>query len=162
MKFLFVLFVITSLSASAQDCQLKKTQDPYTKEIKVSTGFIPLTDGKVSIMATKTEIDFLFIVAGEKCYDDASTAAVFYDGLKLKTNVRNGGPDNCDGIFHFTFRNAAGMPSALQNISGKKLSSIKFKDNTGKEAEVKFNAEQQANFSHYITCILAEAKALLQ
>ncbi|MER3499045.1 MAG: hypothetical protein C4308_10640 [Chitinophagaceae bacterium] len=156
-----LLFVSLSVSAAAQ-CPLKKTQDPYTKELRVTTGFIPLTNGKVSIMVTRPEIDFMFVLPGGNCFDDASSAMVLYEGLKIRTNIKNGGADNCDGIFHFIFRNAAGLPTSLQNLSGKKVSSIKFKDNAGKESEITLIGEQQTLFTQYVNCMLAEAKALLQ
>ena len=144
-----------------QDCSLKTTKDPYTREVKISTGLITLNSGQYSIEASKSGIDFLFTLEG-KCFDDASTAWVFYAGTRLKTNFRNGGAMNCDGIFHFTFRNTNPTQSALQNLGSKKVSSIRFKDNTNKETSISLTEDQQQQFMDLINCIINESKKLLQ
>ena len=144
---------------SAQDCNLRTSKDPYTREVKVSTGLISLNNAQYSIQATKSEIDFMFSIEG-KCFDDASSASVFFEGTKVKSNFRNGGTTNCDGLFHFTFRNTDPLPSPLTNLGTKKITSIRFKDNTNKETGIMFTAEQEQMFSDLINCIMNEAKKL--
>src|SRR6476646_4657189 len=107
MKYCFVLLLLSPFLLSAQDCSLKTTKDPYTREIKVTTGLISLNDAQYSIQATKTEIDFI--------------VSVFFEGTRLKSNFKNGGTTNCDGLFHITFRNTNPMQSALSNLGTKKI-----------------------------------------
>lgn len=150
---------MSPLFLSAQDCNLKTAKDPYTREIKVSTGLISLNNAQYSLQATKSEIDFMFVVEG-KCFDDASAAAVFFEGTRLKSNFKNNGTTNCDGFFHFTFRNTNPLPSALSNLGTKKITSIRFKDNTNKETGILFTADQQQELANLINCIINEAKKL--
>ena len=155
--------ILSPFFVHAQDCTLKKEKDTYTKEMKISTGFIELEGAMVSIQANKTEVDFLFSVGtNNKCFDDASAAAVFFENSKYKNNYKNNGTMNCQGLFHFIFRNTSSTPTALQNLAIKKITSIKFKDNSGKETEVPFTAEQQQAFMSMAACLIREAKTLLQ
>ena len=104
MKYSLIIFILVPFWLSAQDCKVKKTTDPYTKEVRVSTGFIPLQGASLSIDADGKEIDFFFSMEGkERCFSDASTAVVVYEGIRMKGNYKNGGPVNCDGIFHIIF-----------------------------------------------------------
>ena len=162
MKYLLALLPFLPFSVFAQDCTLKKEKDSYTKEIKISTGFISLQGAKVSIEATKTEIDFLFLMNGNKCFDDASAAAVFFENSKYKNNYKNGGTMNCQGLFHFIFRNTVSTPTALQNLANKKITSIKLKDNTNKESEITLTSEQQQLLQSLAACMIKESKTLLQ
>ena len=130
--------------------------------MKISTGFIPLEGAMVSIQANKTEIDFLFSINNDnKCFDDASAAAVFFENSKYKNNYKNNGTMNCQGLFHFIFRNSNSTPTALQNLASKKITSIKFKDGSGKETEISLTAEQQQTFMTMAGCMIKEAKTLL-
>jgi hypothetical protein len=161
MKFYCLLFFFIPATMSAQDCALKKTKDPYTKEVKISTGFIQLQGASVSIEATKSEIDFLFSLGPNKCFDDGSTAAITYEGSRTKTNLKNGGTMNCDGLFHFNFRNVTMTPYALQNLAQKKISAIRFKDNSKTETEVTVTPEQQKQLMDLTMCIINESKTLI-
>ena len=69
---------------------------------------------------------------------------------------------NCDGIFHLNFKNQVNTPTFLQNFSTKLISSIKLTDNTKKEIIVEPTTEQQQQFKRAVTCIINEAKTLLQ
>ena len=159
MKYFLALLLLSPVFSAAQDCNLKTTKDPYTREIKVSTGLVSLNNGQYSIQTTKSEIDFMFVVEG-KCFDDASAASVFFDGTRLKTNFKNSGTTNCDGFFHFTFRNTNPLPSALSNLGSKKINSIRFKDNTNKETGILFTADQQQELTKLVNCMINEAKKL--
>jgi hypothetical protein len=161
MKYTLCLLLLFPFYTMAQDCKLKNQKDSHTREIKISTGFIQLGGGQVSIEGSKTEIDFMFSFGSGKCFDDASTAAAFFEGTKVKTNFKNSGTMNCDGLFHFTFRNTNPSPSALQNLAIKKITSIRFKDNTKKEIVVTLSAEQQQTLMNLTGCIINEAKKLL-
>src|SRR5690349_8049875 len=84
MKYIFLLCLALPFISSAQtapkdslvkDCKLIRETDPYTKEKKISTGFIPLEGGQVNIDVSKAEVDILFSVRGaDKCFSDASNA----------------------------------------------------------------------------------------
>ena len=161
MKYLFGLLLAFPFFVFAQDCKLKTQKDIYTKEIKISTGFMQLGGGQVSIEASKSEIDFMFSLGSEKCFDDASSAYAFFEGTKLKTNFKNGGTMNCDGLFHFTFRNTNPTQYTLQSLGTKKITSIRFKDNSKKESTVTLSAEQQQKLMDLTGCIINEAKKLL-
>jgi hypothetical protein len=162
MKYVFALLLLSPFCARTQDCTLKKEKDTYTKEMKISTGFITLEGAMVSIEANKTEIDFLFSLSNNnKCFDDASAAAVFFENSKYKSNYKNNGTMNCQGLFHFIFRNTTSTPTALQNLANKKITSIKFKDGSGKETEVSFTPGQQQTFMTLAACMIKEAKTLL-
>ena len=69
---------------------------------------------------------------------------------------------NCDGLFHFTFRNTNPVPTALQNLGNKKIASIRFKDNRNKETIVTLTPDQQQKFLELTNCIINEAKKLAQ
>jgi hypothetical protein len=159
MKYCLALLLLSPIFSLAQDCSLKTTKDPYTRETKVSTGLVSLNNAQYSIQATKSEIDFMFSIEG-KCFDDVSSASVFFEGTRVKSNFRNGGTTNCDGLFHFTFRNTNPLPSALSNLGTKKITAIRFKDNTSKETGIILTAEQQQTLSALINCMINEAKKL--
>ena len=106
----------------AQDCKLKKTKDQFSQEPKLSTGFVPFSNALLSIEADSKEIDFLFSVrdkSEEKCFDDLSTISFVFEG-KQKSNFRNTGTMNCEGLFHVTFKNLPTTPGALQRLVTKK------------------------------------------
>ena len=148
--------------AWSQNCVIQKERDPYTKEVKLSTGFIDLKNATLSIQADSREIDFLFVISGkEKCFSDASTASIYFDSTKVKTNIRNSGSMNCDGIFHFNFKNQAAIPFLLQRLATKKVTGILFAGNDKKETQVSIPVDQQQLLMHFINCLLEEAKSLL-
>jgi hypothetical protein len=153
-------FLFTSVSI-AQDCVIQKETDPYTKQVKLTTGFIKLRNASLSIQADSKEIDFFFVLTGnEKCFTDASNASVFFEGTKAKTNFRNGGSMNCDGYFHFIFRNQPILPSALQKLATQKVTNILFTGNDKKETQLTFSPEHQEALMHMVSCLIAEAKTL--
>jgi len=163
MRYFIAALLLFPLTSFAQDsCKLKKTQDPYTKQLKLATGFVEIGTARVSIQATKFEIDFLFSLGDGICFDDQSTATVFYPGTKVKTNLKNGGTMNCDGLFHLNFKNQANPNTYLQNLVNKQVSSIKFTDNTKKETVIELTGEQQQIFKALVSCVINEAKSLLQ
>jgi hypothetical protein len=162
MKNLSLIVFLFPLWLSAQDCKLKRTTDPYTKEVKLSTGFIALQGASLSIDADSKEIDFFFSVDGrDKCFTNASTAAVFYEGTKMKANFRNNGTMNCEGFFHIIFKNGTATPALLQRLITQKISNIIFTGNDKTQTTVGLNAEQREAIMNLGNCLIKEAKSLL-
>lgn len=165
-KLFFLLFLLPVLSF-AQDCKLKKTVDPFTHETKLSTGFQPF-NGKgqmvsISADANPKEIDFFVWVKGEgKCFDTESTANVVFEGERTKANFRNSGSMNCDGAFHFIFKNTPTTQSWLNRLATKKVATIKLTGAGGKEFMITLNEEQKTLLQSMASCISTEAKTLLQ
>jgi len=163
MKYSLIILFLFPPVLQAQDCKVKKTTDPYTKEVKVSTGFIQLQGASLSIDADGKEIDFFFSMDGkEKCFSDASTAVVFYEGTKMKANFKNGGPVNCDGIFHIIFRNVATTPTLLQRLITQKITSIQFTGNNKALTTITFSPEEQQTLMTRADCLIKEAKTLIK
>lgn len=148
----------------AQDtCKLKKAIDPYTKEHTLSTGFIPLTGASLTMDATKAEIDLLFSIKGpDKCFTDAGTASIFFVGSKLRQTQRNGGSMNCEGLFHFIFRNTASTPALLKKMTTLKIEKIIFTGNDKKETIVTLTPEQQQVVVDLANCLSKEAPTLIK
>ena len=168
MKNIFILmaFVLPFFSSAQDSCHLKKTTDPFTHQTKISTGFVPFASGatqlSISIDATSTDIDFfLWFTKDQKCFDDESTIQVNFEGDRLKSNQRNSGSMNCDGAFHFTFKNTPTTNGQLQRFLTKKISSFHIVG-TGKSiSDVSFSPEQKEKLIRMINCVVAESKTLL-
>lgn len=162
-KYIITIILLFPLCTWAQDCQLHRETDPYTKEIKISTGFIDLQGASVTIDADKAEIDFFFSLDGStKCFDNNSIAAVFFEGSKVKLSYRNSGSMNCEGFFHFTFKNSVGTISGLQKLSSQKIASIIFTDSNKKQITVTLEPAQQTALISLATCLVNEAKTLVK
>jgi hypothetical protein len=168
MKYILALMLFFPLLLTAQDttavnCKLNRETDPFTKEVKISTGFIPLDGGSVTIDATKAEIDFLFSIEGvDRCFDNNSTAFIFFEGTKLKLTARNGGSMNCEGLFHFIYRNTGSLPSVLTKMTTEKVNHIVFTGNNKKESTITLSAVDQQLYMTLATCLVNEAKTLIQ
>lgn len=163
MKFVLLLILAMPLTLLAQDCKLIKETDPYTKERTISTGFIPLTRASLSIDARKAEVDLLFSVLGaDRCFTDASTAAIFFVGSKVKQSQRNGGSMNCEGLFHIIFRNTATPAPFLRKMATQKIEKIIFTGTDKKEITISLDPDQQQVVMELAACIVKEAPALLQ
>jgi hypothetical protein len=168
MKCVSLLLFFSPLFLSAQspvaaECKLIKETDPYTKETKLSTGFISLQIGaSLSIDADGKEIDFFFTIPDE-CYTDAATVFVFFEGSKVKATYRNSGSMNCDGYFHFNFRNGVVTPSGLQKLATQKVSSFVFTGNDKKKpVTISLLPDQQKEFMEITGCMIAESKKLIK
>lgn len=163
--FLFCLLCLPFF-AVAQDCVVKKEKDQFSQEPKVSTGFVPyktLKRFQLSLDGTKKEIDFFFNLGGAEgqCFDDQSTAVVTFEGGRLKSTFKNTGSMNCEGLFHFTFKNMAVTPSILQRLATKKVVSIKLIGSNKSEIDLVFNEQQQEQLMQAVNCIITESKTLL-
>ena len=158
-----VIGLLLPIFAAAQDCKLTKETDPYTKETKLSTGFIFLDGGSVTVDADTKEIDILFSIEGvDKCFDNNSTAFIFFDSVKTKLTVRNGGSMNCEGLFHFIYRNTPSTSTILQKIMTQKITKIVFTGNNKKETTVNLATKEQFTLMAQATCLVNEAKTLIK
>jgi hypothetical protein len=163
MKYILAVVLLLPFGAWSQDCKLNKETDPYTKETKISTGFIQLNGGSVTIDADKLEVDVFFTLDGsDKCFDNNSTAAIYFEGAKVKMTMRNSGSMNCEGFFHFTFKNTATTTSLLQKLSTQKLNYIVFTGNNKKETKINLTPEQQQMFLSFTNCLVDDAKTLIK
>lgn len=169
MKKLLLLSLLSPLLAISQDsttvpCKLIRETDPFTKEVRLSTGFIFLDGGSVTVDADAKEIDVLFSIEGaEKCYDNNSTAWIFFEGVKSKLTTRNGGTMNCEGLFHFIFKNSkTSTPSILQKLMTQKINHVTFIGNNGKESVINLTPSDQQKLSAMATCLVTEAKLLVK
>ena len=163
MRLIFILFFLAAQTCiSAQDCKLNKETDPYTKEKKISTGFILPENASLTIDADKREIDVFFSIEGaDKCYDNNSTAVIFFEGTKVKLTQRNAGTMNCDGYFHFIFKNAKTPNSTLKKIMEKKVTQIVFTGNNKKETILTLTPADQDAIIKLSNCLVTEAVSLL-
>lgn len=164
MRFFLCFLILLPLLSVAQDCKLNRETDPFTKETKISTGFMALDGGSVTIDANSTEIDFLFSIEGaDRCFDNNSIAAIFFEGPKLiKFNTRNGGSMNCEGLFHFIFKNTATPNTLLSRIMTQKINHIVFTGNNKKEASINLTPTDQEALMALTNCLVNEAKALIK
>jgi hypothetical protein len=169
MKYLIVIAFFLPLFASSQECKIRKELDKFSQQPKLTTGFVTFNAGinkvMLSVDANKTEIDFFFVLpAGKdgKCFDDASTAVINYEGDRLKATFRNTGSMNCDGLFHFSFRNVVSTPSTLQKMATKRITSITFTGSNKQKYEVSFSGFEQQEIMDIVACMITQSKTLLQ
>lgn len=168
MKKIFFLLVFLPALAFAQDstafkCKIIRETDPYTHATKLTTGFIKLEGGSVTIDADQYEIDVFFTVNGtDKCYDNNSTGWVFFEGVKTKLSSRNGGTMNCEGLFHFIFKNTVSTPTLLNKLMNEKTNHITFTGNDKKETTINVKPENQEKLRQMINCLVTEAKTLIK
>ena len=168
MKQILTIVFLLPLFLAAQDpiaigCKLTRETDLYTKETKLSTGFIFLDGGSVTIDAGSREIDVLFSIEGaDKCFDNNSTAAIFFEGVKTKLNNRNGGTMNCEGLFHFVFKNTASTTTVLKKMMTMKINRIVFTGNNKKETTVTIGHAEQETLMALATCLVNDAKTLIK
>jgi hypothetical protein len=161
MKLFISTLLLLPLLAGAQECKLINEKDPYTKETKLSSGALTLQGATLTIDADKKEIDFFFEVNG-KCFNDMSTVFIFWENTRAKTTFRNAGSMNCDGYFHFKFRNGATTPTALNKMAIQKVVHFIFKGNDDKEFTVGLSPAQQQTLMEIVACINKESKTLVQ
>jgi hypothetical protein len=167
MKFVLALVLLFPLAAFSQDCQLRKEVDQFSQKPKLTTGFIQLGSGQVSLSidVTATDIDFLFTFSNKdnpRCFDDLSTASFSFDSTRSKGNFRNSGTLNCEGVFHMSFRNSTTIPSGLNRLATTKTASIKF-TGTGKNVfEITLTPQEKEQLMKWVSCIAAEAKTLIK
>jgi hypothetical protein len=168
MKKILFLLILTPLFSLGQNtatdgCKLIKENDPFTKQTRLSTGFIELEGGSVTIDADSKEIDIMFSITGlEKCYDNNSTASMYFENVKTKMNIRNAGTMNCEGLFHFIYKNTATANTTLQKLLTQKIDHILIVGNNKKESTITFSPENRDKFIFLATCLVNEAKTLVK
>jgi hypothetical protein len=163
MRYIFIAACLFPLCLAAQDCKIKKFTDPYTKEAKVSTGFIQLQGASLSIEADSKEVDLFFSIdAKEKCFNDASTAVVTFDSVKQKGTFKNNGTVNCDGFFHIIFKNGPSVPFNIQKLLTKKINIILITGTNKTETRLILSPEEQQEIITRADCLIKEAKKLVK
>ncbi|MBL7741312.1 MAG: hypothetical protein JNK14_18960 [Chitinophagaceae bacterium] len=163
MKFLAGLIFVLPLCAAAQDCKLKKTVDPYTKEVRLSTSLIKMDMASLSIQADSKEVDLFFTMnRNESCFNDASTAVINYEGTKVKATFRNTGSVNCEGFFHIIFRNTATTNTLLNRLITQKITSIVINGTNKTQTTITLTPEDQEKIMTQGDCLVKEAKALIK
>jgi hypothetical protein len=164
MKNLLAILIMLPCFAIAQNnCTIKKTKDQFSQEPKLSTGFIELNTGSLSVDADSREIDFFFVLKNlneSKCFDDGSAVSVQFDSSRSKLNFRNTGTMNCEGLFHFTFKNAAVPPSALQRLATKKVTSFTITGRNDVQTVITLTEKQKEQLMQMVSCLLTETKTL--
>jgi hypothetical protein len=166
MKYLLFFVFFAPFFLQAQDCKLITEKDPYTRETKLSTGFISLRGGSVTIDADNKEIDVFFTIEGAgKCFDNNSKAEIYFEGIRSKTSAQNGGTMNCEGLFHFIFRNSKSNPTTLlQRLMSNKLTQIVFTGNDKKQTKttITIGPKEQEAIMKLANCLVTEAKNLIK
>lgn len=163
MKGIWMLALLFPVFSVAQECKLSKETDPFTKETKLSTGFMFFSGASLTIDADSKEVDLLFSIEGaNRCFDNNSTAVVHFEGTKVKMNLRNAGTMNCEGLFHFIYKNAASTTTQLQKLTGQKISQIVFTDNNKMDITVTLTGKDQELLISLGTCLVTEAKTLIR
>lgn len=166
MKKLLFLALFFPFAVFAQDtCGLKKTKDPFTNVTKLSTGFKNFGSGSIPVAisadASPTEIDFfIWVKADGKCFDLESTAEFIWEGERSRATFRNAGSINCEGAFHFTFKNTPTPASWLRKMMAKRISQIKLTGNNGVETVITLTDEQKNTFQRMAICIANEGSAM--
>jgi hypothetical protein len=146
----------------AQDCKVLREEDLFTRQVRLSSGFFELTGASVTADADKKEIDLLFSFKTNRCFDDGCTATVYFAGTKSKLLLRNGGTMNCEGLFHFIFRNGPTVNYQLKKMATTPVSQIVFTDRDQKLIPVNLDEAQQRAFMKALQCVTDEAVKLLQ
>ncbi len=161
MKSLLLAILCLPIAAAAQDCKVITETDPYTKETKFSSGFMKLQGGSVNIEANSREIDFFFVIPG-KCFTDGTTGLVYFEGTKSRATIRNTGTMNCEGNYHFTFRNSAATNNTLKKMGTMKISQFVFKGSDDKDVVVELLPDQQEAIMKAADCVTTTAKTLIK
>ena len=173
MKYVFPFIFLLPFFVSAQQtippvdkqiatsCKLVKETDPYTRETKLSSGFITLQGASLTIDADNKEIDFFFAIS-DKCFNDASTVFIYFEGSKTKTTYRNSGSINCEGYFHFVFKNGITAPTVLKKLASQKTANFIFTGSDNKATTVSLLPDQQKILMEITACMIEESKTLIK
>ncbi|MBN8783986.1 MAG: hypothetical protein ABS85_03760 [Sphingobacteriales bacterium SCN 48-20] len=164
MKYSFLLLLLFPVFAHAQDCKLHRDKDPYTREEKLTTGFIVLQGATLSIDANQRDMDFLITLTGsERCVNDQTDVYLFFSDSKQRFSLRNQSTMNCEGDIHHIVRNNANtVPTFLQKLIKFKVASIKVKVRENKEVTITLTEEQQEQLQKLAICMSEEAKTLVK
>lgn len=161
MRILIVLAFLLPVMAHTQDCKLLRDTDPFTRETKLSSGFLTLQGATLSIDADSREIDFFFVVPG-RCFNDQSTVFVFFEGSKSKATYRSSNSMNCEGYFHFVSKNSANTPLPVKKLGATKVTQFIFTDSDKKQVVISLLPDQQDTFMSAVNCVVNESKKLIK
>ena len=163
MKYILFCIFFSPLALLAQDCTLKKGTDIITSKPTLSTGFIELQGNTLSIDINSKEIDFFFVLNSPavKCLNEETEITFMLEGGKVKSEFRNSGSMNCDGIFHVIFKNSAYTPSQLTKLGSKKIVAIQLTGSSPKPYSITLTPDQQQMLMNTISCVIKEAKTVL-
>ncbi len=163
MKQIVVVCMLFPFAMKAQDCNLKKGTDAITSKTTLSTGFIELPGATLSIDINSKEIDFFFVssLPNAKCLDENTEVSFLFEGGKLKSEFKNSGSMNCDGIFHVIFRNSVYGSSPLQKLGARKILTIRLSGNGPKPIDISLKPEHQQALMTTINCVIKESKTVL-
>lgn len=167
MKNSLLLFLLLPAFGFAQECKLKKSTDPFTHETKLSTGFLPFNTGSLkialSVDATPSAIDFfIWIKDAGVCFESSSFAELIFEGEKSRMRIKNTGSMNCDGAFHFSFKNADAVNAQLAKIGTKKIASIKLVGTNKIETMLNLGEEQKELLLNSAKCVTEEGKTIVK
>jgi hypothetical protein len=159
-----ILFPFLGQAQDSSGCRLIRETDPYTKEVKLSSGFIGLDGASVTIDADSKEVIFLFsIEAADKCFDNNATVDLFFEVIKSKTMSRNAGTMNCEGLFQLVFKNSNSNPTTvLQRLTSRKLTHMIFTGNSKKPITVNLGPKEQEAFMFLANCVLTQGRSLIR
>lgn len=160
--FVFASCWLLTHVTTAQECNIIKETDPFTRQTRLSTGFIELTGASLVADADSKEIDIMITFKTDRCFDDDCTATVYFAGGKQKLLLRNGGTMNCEGLFHFIYRNGATVNYQLKKMASQLISHMEFVDRNQKTIPVTLSTVQQEKLIAVLRCFIEEAPKLLQ
>ena len=69
---------------------------------------------------------------------------------------------NCEGLFHFIFKNSVTTTSNLKKLSTQKITQITFVGNNKKETVITVPPQEQQTLVTLATCLVNDAKALIK
>lgn len=160
--FLSIGLLLLGGTLRAQECNLIKETDVYTRQTRLSTGYIELTGASLITDADSKEIDVMLTFKTDRCFDDGCTAMVYFEGGKQKLSLRNSGTMNCEGLFHFIFRNSTTVNYQLKKMATLPISHMVFTDRNEKPIPVTLSPVQQEALRNALRCIAEQAPTLLQ
>jgi hypothetical protein len=163
MKSVLLTLFLLPLAAAAQECQLKKETDVFSKQQRLSTGSMKWAGGlaRVSMEADSKDIKLLISMGEGHCFDDQTQAVISFDGSRTKSTQRNAASMNCEGIYSVVFRNATTTPGVLQKIATLKVTSVVITANDGKKRELVLRDDEKQLLLERAACLVAEAKKLI-
>lgn len=160
MNYRFFIIFLFPIFLHAQDCNIKKEKDQFTQQERLTTGFVQLTNSRLSVTADNKELDFFIAAPSDKCFDDASTLTITFEDGRTKSLFHNTGSMNCEGLFHFTIRNTPTSNSNLQRLETKKVKGFVL-TNGNVVTSILLNETQQQTLQQAFGCISKEAKTLI-
>ncbi len=166
MKTIFLSLFLLPALLFAQECKIKKETDGFTRQPKMSTGFMKLnsTTGIVSLnmVADAKEVRLLFSLGEGVCLNEAATAAFSFDGTRTKSTQHNTTGMNCDGIFTIIFRNGTSTPMVLNKLATQKLTSIIIVVDPKQKTEIVLKDNEKQVLMEKAACLVKEAKGLIK